>query len=307
MSNAIFGNLLLFDSEICYNEENIIYGGANMQQDEVFFIGLGKGGSTIVNELKKRAYRGIMIDCSVNNMKFLKMQQEEDYYLLGGTGGTAGERKTGRAYIEKELSHIQPVLENLCSVREVIIIACADSGVVGGQEVIVKEINKYAHGCKINFLSILPSQYCFGQLKEMVEECSQNIEFKKQGIISNHVYVKCEMEDRLTGIDDRIVKALDNLFENDYWTDKMSDSTLVEFVKNTNNRFLIVGEERNQLIQELRDKLLQKGLDFCNSYMKEVAKSIEASRVKQKEMEEHWKKHLVLPEKSWKIIGLIGI
>lgn len=265
-------------------------GVEKMQQSEVFFIGLGMGGNAIVKELRKRTYDGIMIDCSTNNMNFLKMQQERDYYLLGGTGGTGGQREVGRQYIEKDLARLQTRLKNLNHVKEVVIIACADSGVVGGQEVIVKQIKKYASSCKISFLTILPFNYYFGQLREMIEECNQNIMLMQQGMISNHIYVKRKGEDRQTDIDEKIVNAMDNLFQNDLWVDKMSDLTLTNFREATNNKFIIVGEQRNQLMQELRDKFLELGLDFCDSHMEQIKESLAVFKEKQREREERWKK-----------------
>lgn len=226
-----------------------------MQQDKVFFIGLGKGGSIIVNELRKSAYSGIMIDCSTNNMNFLKMQEEKDYYILGETGGTGGLRSNGRKNIEKELWKIQDRLLTVQKVEHLVIVAYADSGVSGGSEVLVRDIKKKYPYCKISIVSIIcMKQASKGQIVQMLGMCKENRKLKQEGLLESDIYVSNPANRK----NDVIIEAFDEIFNGNGSMNPLSDETLEEIIQATGNQVFRVGKQAEEVGKLLEKQLVEK-------------------------------------------------
>ena len=160
--------------------------------NKVFFIGLGLGGCRIVRDLKKLGYEGIMLDCSNNNRKALEIENGkrslDDYYTMG-IGGTCGKRSDGRAFIEKDIWQIQRKLLCLRNMEYVVMISCANSGVSGGEDILIQEVKENYPTCKIGLINILPTDYYIKTLEQIINASEVNDIIKIQGKIENHIYI----------------------------------------------------------------------------------------------------------------------
>lgn len=227
-----------------------------MEKNNVFFIGLGLGGSTIVSQLKKRLYDGIMIDCSDSNMKYLKMQEEKDYYLLGGTSGTGKNRRVGKENIQKDLCKIQDKLITLQKTNYVVIIACANSGVSGGSEVLVKEIKEKYPNCRISIITIIPriSIETVRTIADMIEMYRENEKLKQEGLLESNIYA--ESPERWQS--ELIADTLDELFSRDEFNSVPNDKTVEEIIEMSSNQVFRVGEKAPEVMKLLQERLLEE-------------------------------------------------
>ncbi|MBE6021602.1 MAG: hypothetical protein E7231_00045 [Cellulosilyticum sp.] len=248
---------------------------------KVLFVGLGLGGCRIVKELIELGYSGMMIDCSSNNKKRMNLEDESHYYTIGGFGGTGGSYKLGKEYIEKGTWCIQPTMRMLRRIEYIVIIGCAESGVMGGIEPLVREIrNRYYPVAKLGVLSILPSKYSFETINEIVNGCRENMRYMRAKFIDNYMFF--QEEELFDGIcsNREIVEFMHGLFNDETIVDKIDDTALCQFINNregktfNDNKSLLIGEERDEKIEELKGILRNNIVEYSNSQIEYIKQTL---------------------------------
>lgn len=68
---------------------------------------------------------------------------------------------------------------------------------------------------------------------------------------------------------------------NDRIGERIDDKTLIEFIEVTNNKFIIAGEKRTQMIQDLKNRLIEEGVKFFDNYIKQMQNSLACFREKE--------------------------
>lgn len=263
-----------------------------MKRNDIFLIGLGARGNAIVKQLITRSYKGIMIDCSINNMDLLGMQRCKDYYILGATGGTSGERAKGKENVRKDLWKVQDRLTVAKEATHIVIVTCAASGVSGGSEVLVREMKDKCPSCEISIVTLIMSTWdCLYSLHQTIDMCKENRKLKQEGIVESDIYVLDTISNKIDGI----VDELDEAFSNQ--KTGAENKTLEMLIQQTNNTSFMVGEKAQEHIAELKKELVndcsRRIRECSNTGIREIYKFCDAAMNKEKQIEEKRQKQAI--------------